>query len=91
MLSEKILLLPTIFKTLSAVSIVVANNPISLTSPVAPPAETRSPTLNGRKIIKNVPAAKFANNPPHAAPIAMPTAARSAAMADIARTSDVTG
>ncbi|MNG31931.1 hypothetical protein D3C84_1178280 [compost metagenome] len=35
--------------------------------------------MNGRNTMMNPPAAKFANNPDHAIPIANPTAARIAA------------
>jgi hypothetical protein len=34
-----------------------------------------SPTLNGRNVNRNTPAAKFASSPDYAAPIARPTAA----------------
>ena len=38
-----------------------------------------SPTLNGRSVIRKIPAAKLERSPAHAAPIAMPTAAIRAA------------
>ncbi|MNN57759.1 hypothetical protein D3C81_1727630 [compost metagenome] len=79
MVSEKILLLPTTVSTLSGVSRVVANRPISLTVPVTPPMVTKSPTLNGRSTTRKAPAAKFDISPDHAMPMATPAAAISAA------------
>jgi hypothetical protein len=78
-LSEGILLLPTMVCTLSGVFMVVPNNPIDSIVPVIPPAETKSPTLNGRKTTRKTPAAKLANRPLHAAPTAIPTPASNAA------------
>jgi len=75
MLSLKSLLLPTMVRTLSGWSMVVANMPISLTVPVMPAAEMKSPTLNGRRMMRKAPAAKFASRPLQAAPMAMPAAA----------------
>ena len=57
----------------------VTNSPISATVPVTSPAVMKSPTLKGWKTIKNAPAAKLANSPPQAAPIAIPAAASNAA------------
>ena len=71
--------LPTCVCTLSGVSIAVVKSPIARTVPVTSPASTKSPTLNGRSTRMNAPAAKFERSPPHAAPIAMPSAAMSAA------------
>ncbi|MNJ57631.1 hypothetical protein D3C77_532290 [compost metagenome] len=79
MLSLKILLLPTRVSTLSGVLIAVANRPISVTVPITPPALMKSPTLNGRRTIMKAPAAKLANSPDQAMPMARPTAASSAA------------
>ena len=45
MVSEKILLLPTIVVTLSAVVMVVVNRPSAVTVPVTPAAWMVSPTL----------------------------------------------
>ena len=47
-----------------------------MTVPVTPPAQMKSPTLNGRRTTKKTPAAKLASSPPHAMPIAMPTPRR---------------
>ncbi len=79
MVSAKILLLPTTVSTLSGVSSVVANKPISRTVPVTPAAVTKSPTLKGRSTIRKAPAAKLAIRPDHAMPMATPAAAISAA------------
>ena len=65
--------------TLSGVLIAVVNRPISLTVPVTPPAQMKSPTLNGRRTMMKPPAARFASNPDQAMPMARPTAAISAA------------
>ena len=77
--SENILLLPTIVRTLSGVLIVVPNRLTASTVPVTPPAVTKSPTLKGFRNTRNAPAAKFANSPLHATPIATPPAAINAA------------
>src|SRR5690606_27390505 len=80
MLSENSLLLPTTVITLSGVTIVVPNRPISLTVPIVPPALMKSPTLNGRRISRKAPAAKCASSPPQATPIATPAPASIAAI-----------
>src|SRR5215471_10615613 len=66
MTSEKILLFPTVVRTLSGVLRVVPNSPTDSTVPVMPPAVTKSPTLKGRRKTRNAPAAKFAKSPLHA-------------------------
>jgi hypothetical protein len=71
--------LPTIVSTLSGVTIVVPKSPSSRTVPVVPPAVMKSPTLNGRRMSMNAPAAKLPSSPLHAAPIATPAPAISAA------------
>ena len=67
--SERILPLPTKVRMLSGVLIVETKRPISSTVPVTLPAVTKSPALNGRRIMRKMPAAKFASRPLHAAPI----------------------
>lgn len=52
---------------------------ISWMVPVMPPACTKSPTLKGRRMTRNTPAAKLERRPAQAAPIAMPAAAMRAA------------
>jgi hypothetical protein len=79
MLSENSLLLPTKMRVLLRLSRVVANRPISLTSPLTPAAVITSPTLNGRRTTRNTPAAKLASRPDQAMPIATPAAASRAA------------
>ena len=79
MVSPKILLLPIKVAMLSGVLMVEENRPISVTVPVMPPAVMKSPTLNGRNMMINTPAAKFDNRPAQAAPIATPAVAMSAA------------
>ncbi len=71
--------LPTWMRTLSGVSMVVTNRPISCTMPVTPPASISSPTLKGRSTSRKTPAAKLPSSPAHAEPMAMPAAASSAA------------
>ena len=55
--------LPTYVRTLSAVSIIVANSPISLTVPVTPPALDSVTNLEWPQDNENTPAAKFASKP----------------------------
>ena len=50
-------LFETMTHLLSAVSIVVVNIEVSSTLPETPPASTKSPTLNGRKVTINTRAA----------------------------------
>ncbi|MNN82632.1 hypothetical protein D3C81_1995850 [compost metagenome] len=64
---------------MSGVVIAVANRPISITVPVTPPAQMKSPTLKGRRTIIKAPAARLASNPDQAMPMARPTAASRAA------------
>ena len=54
------------FLTLSGELMTVANRPMASTVPVMPPGRDRSPTLNGRRKIRNAPAAKLASRPPQA-------------------------
>src|SRR4029450_4366456 len=61
-------------RTLSSVSRLVANIPISCTVPATPPALTKSPVLNGLKITRKTPAAKLPSMPPHATPMPTPAA-----------------
>jgi hypothetical protein len=79
MLSENSLLLPTVVRTLSGWSMVVANRPISFTVPVMPAPLMKSPTLKGRRMIRKAPAAKLESRPLQATPMATPAAAMSAA------------
>ncbi|RMR94850.1 hypothetical protein ALP75_205478 [Pseudomonas syringae pv. actinidiae] len=79
MVSEKILLLPTRFNTLSGVLMDVTNSPISTTVPVTSAAVITSPTLNGRNTMIKPPAARLASNPDQAMPMASATAASNAA------------
>ena len=65
--------------TLSGVTMTVPNKPSSRTVPTTPPILTKSPTLNGRRISMNAPAAKLPSKPLQAAPIATPAPASIAA------------
>jgi len=56
--SEKSLLLPTKVRRWPGISLVVTKRPTSSTVPVPPPAEMKSPTLNGRRITRKIPAAR---------------------------------
>lgn len=71
--------MPTKVRTLSIVSMVVTNRPISTTVPSVSPAWMKSPTLKGRSTIRKAPAAKFESRPDQAMPMATPAAASTAA------------
>lgn len=62
MMSPKIFPLTHDVAEVSRVLIEVTNKPTSSTVPVTPPATTTSPTLNGCRMTRKIPAAKFASN-----------------------------
>ena len=63
MLSPVTFALGTMTSLLSGVRIWVTKMPTSSTTPVAPPASTKSPTLQGLKSMSSTPAAKLASEP----------------------------
>ena len=77
-MEDQILLLGTEINTLSNVSIVVVNKPISLTVPEISEASIQLPTLNGLRNRSITPAATLDKVPCNAKPIANPAAPNTA-------------
>ena len=82
MLDDQMAEFGTLINTLSKVSIIVVNKPISRTDPDMPAASIQSPILNGRKNTSIRPAATLDKVPCNAKPIAKP-AAPSTAMIEV--------